>query len=249
MLTYRENDTTFVIPMDGTCREEIDYGASFASNGISNSTGLRLTGPSGGLIFYAKPSYSYDASGPFTEANGGTPWRYLELSPIYTDSGTGGSTLGTMRWGRGDILTGATAGADGYIGTGAPAALSTDGLGLENSYKMWAVDQNRSYYSAYNAVEATNAIVYCFGLHAGGYSDWYLPSAGEYYYIWWNLVSNRESGRGANTHLSGTGFASSLYWSSSEGSATSARWQSFISGFQSNDFKDDGNRVRAVRRF
>ena len=250
-LKFREGGKTYIVEK---YYEDVNFGASFASNGISNSAGLRLTGPAGGLIFYAKPSYSHDASGPFSAANGGKPWRYLELSPIYTDTSTGGSTAGFIRWGRRDILTGATAGAAGYNASGAPVALSTNGNGLSNSYKMWAVNQNRSYFSSYDASEATNAIVYCFGLHAGGYSDWYLPSAGECYYIWWNLVSNRAAdssfGRGANTHLSSTGFSASNFWSSSEVSATYASAQNFSTGVQFNNHtKSFSNRVRAVRRF
>ena len=245
-LIFYENGIEYIVE-----RYYEDPGYAF-TNGISDDAGARFVGPAGGLIFYDRGSYGYDATGPFSEANGGLPWRYLELSPIYTDSETGGSTAGFMRWGRGDILTGATAGADGYNASGAPVALTHDGSGLSNSYKMWAVNQNRSYYSAYDALEATNSIVYCFGLHAGGYSDWYLPSAGEYYYIWWNLVSNRAGsnfGRGSNTALSGTGFASGTYWSSTEDSLTTAWRQYFGEGFQDAITKNNITRVRAVRRF
>ena len=241
---YRENDITYIIPINEACREDINYGANF-TNGVANTAGLSLVGPAGGWVFYDRGSYTTDAFGT---------WRYLECSPNYTDSGPGFSTTGGfIRWGRRGVTTGATAGFTGYNASGAPVGHPIEAGGVSNSYKMWAVNQNRSHFSSYNAPEATNAIVYCFGLHAGGYSDWYLPSRGEYYWLWWNIVSNRvsgsNSGRGAATHAASKGFDANVYWSSSEDSADNAWNQSFSLGFQGNVDKIFDLRVRAVRRF
>ncbi|MBV1872527.1 MAG: DUF1566 domain-containing protein [Gammaproteobacteria bacterium] len=72
----------------------------------------------------------------------------------------------------------------------------------------------------------------------GGYDDWYLPSKDELNAMYVNL------------HLNGVGgFASSLYWSSSEASANVAWSQYFSYGTQTGDPKYDTLRVRAVRAF
>ena len=245
-LKFREGGKTYIVER---YREDINYGASF-TNGVANTAGLSLVGPAGGWVFYDRGSYTTDAFGT---------WRYLECSPNYTDSGpgfstTGLSTDGFMRWGRRGVTTGATAGFTGYNASGAPVGHPIEAGGVSNSYKMWAVNQNRSHFSSYNAPEATNAIVYCFGLHAGGYSDWYLPSRGEYYWLWWNIVSNRvsgsNSGRGAATHVASKAFdANRSYWSSTEDSADNAWVQNFDIGNQNFFLKSNFPRVRAVRRF
>jgi hypothetical protein len=68
--------------------------------------------------------------------------------------------------------------------------------------------------------------------------DWWLPSLGELMAMYTNL---RQAGVGS--------FSSSLYWSSSEVSASFAWFQSFYTGAQTNDTKSSTERVRPVRGF
>jgi hypothetical protein len=78
----------------------------------------------------------------------------------------------------------------------------------------------------------------CNDLTSGGYDDWFLPSKDELDLIYENLG---KAGLGD--------FASSNYWNSSETSARYAGYQYFSLGSQSNEYKYNGLRVRAVRAF
>ncbi len=71
----------------------------------------------------------------------------------------------------------------------------------------------------------------------GVYSDWYLPSRDELA----KLYAMKVLGFG--------GFASSIYWSSSEIGSNVAWNQSFVDGSQPGDFKSSTHYVRAVRAF
>ena len=119
------------------------------------------------------------------------------------------------------------------------------------------------------------AAQFCEGLTIGGYSDWYMPAKNELEVCYYNLkpttqTNNTSSGintnavpsRGSNytsgtpaqtsaTDFKNTGtedFAAGSYWSSTEFSATYAWEQGFANGGQTNGFKNDFTRVRAVRR-
>ena len=80
----------------------------------------------------------------------------------------------------------------------------------------------------------------CRDYTGGGRTDWFLPSKDELNLIYKNLF---KAGLG--------GFESSNYWSSSESESTAkyAQYQYFSLGSQSNEFKYQGLRVRAVRAF
>jgi hypothetical protein len=82
----------------------------------------------------------------------------------------------------------------------------------------------------------SGAAYLCDHLTEGGYSDWYLPSKDELYKLYIN--------RGVIG-----GFTSDYYWSSSEGSALDAWFQSFDFGYQVSDNKYYQLPVRAVRAF
>lgn len=70
-----------------------------------------------------------------------------------------------------------------------------------------------------------------------GYSDWYLPSKDELNILYINRVAIG-------------GFASSLYWSSSELDLYYFAWlQYFVNGVQYNYLKGDAGYVRAIRSF
>lgn len=77
------------------------------------------------------------------------------------------------------------------------------------------------------------------------YGDWYLPSKYELYLMYANKTAINTTA----TANSGSGFASSYYWSSTESSNSNAWKQYFVNGNQGNISKISTNRVRAVRAF
>jgi hypothetical protein len=117
---------------------------------------------------------------------------------------------------------------------------------------------------------------FCNDLSIGGFSDWYMPAKNELEVCYFNLkptttsnntssginpnavparASNYTSGTPART--SATAFQSggaevftgSAYWSSTEGSATTAWYGNFETGDQRSNYGKLGNyRVRAIRR-
>jgi hypothetical protein len=112
-----------------------------------------------------------------------------------------------------------------------------------------------------NGLANTNAIVaqagagtsYAAGLckeyNAGGFNDWYLPAA-------WELIQCYNAAMIVNEVLGNTNgfnfnpFNSSYYWSSTEDGNDLAWSQNFSYGNPGNYVKfNDGNAVRAVRRF
>ena len=122
------------------------------------------------------------------------------------------------------------------------------------------------------------AAQFCEALTIGGYSDWYMPAKNElevcYYFLKPKTTANyTSSGSNANAvspepistnytagspaQTSATIFISgnsevfatdSNYWSSTEINAANALVQSFENGVQYNNYKDNSNYVRAVRR-
>ncbi|WP_189424782.1 LamG domain-containing protein [Devosia pacifica] len=86
------------------------------------------------------------------------------------------------------------------------------------------------------------AAMYCDGLSAHGYDDWYLPAIAELDLIWnaGNPTGNVAEQSGYN------------YWSSSESNAQNAMMFGFSNGVADDDLKDDpmewGRLIRCVRR-
>ena len=151
------------------------------------------------------------------------------------------------------------------------AATATSGAdsdidGPQNTADMVA-DGNSAVYPAAH---------FCNDAVIGGFSDWYMPAKNELEVCYFNLkpsttsnstgsginpnavparASNYTAGNPAQTSAAAfqTGgaelFNTSLYWSSTEDSATQAKVQSFGSGVQYTGTKIyAGGRVRAVRR-
>lgn len=84
---------------------------------------------------------------------------------------------------------------------------------------------------------ASNYAAYmCDTLTLNGYTDWYLPSKTELYFIISGLYST-----GIYTHTP--------YWSSTEGGSSDAWSLDVASGGQSTDTKTNLRHVRAVRSF
>ena len=117
---------------------------------------------------------------------------------------------------------------------------------------------------------------FCNNASIGGFSDWYMPAKNELEVCYFNLkpttasnstssginpnavparASNYTSGNPAQTSAAAfqsggaEPFATAVYWSSTEFSATNARVQGFVTGYQFNRNKTIiSYRVRAVRR-
>ena len=95
------------------------------------------------------------------------------------------------------------------------------------------------YANTYSAMAGTEHPVAWLvrSLTHGGYSDWFLPSKEE--------LNQMYLQRGAIG-----GFASAIYWSSSEYDHSKCAWvQYFVNGNQHEAFKDSYLSVRAARRF
>jgi len=116
---------------------------------------------------------------------------------------------------------------------------------------------------------------FCNDASIGGFTDWYMPAKNELEICYYNLkptttANNTPSGtntnavpsRGSNytagtpaqtsaADFQSTGaedFTAVYYWSSTEFSATNARFQGFYDGFQYSLNKTNSERVRCVRR-
>jgi hypothetical protein len=117
---------------------------------------------------------------------------------------------------------------------------------------------------------------FCNDLVIGGYTDWYMPAKNELEVCYFNLkpttasnvtdsginpnavparASNYTAGNPAQTSsadFQDTGtedfFVGLDYWTSTEGTASTARYQAFGNGKQGNSPKSDSPRVRAIRR-
>jgi len=142
-------------------------------------------------------------------------------------------------------------------GGGLIAAPSDQSYGWGLAMREWGCDGSdlKSYrgwvYGAYIGSGAQNTIDIeagcttprtaadiCANLTLGGYSDWFLPSKDELNEMYLNL---HQQGLG--------GFATYVYWSSTEIDYVSAWGQDFNFGFQFGNFKYDFSAVRAVRAF
>ena len=89
-----------------------------------------------------------------------------------------------------------------------------------------------------NCGESSIAAKLCTTYNGGGKSDWFLPSKNEFDLMYRNF------------HKVGVGgFASDIYWSSSEINAKYAWSQYFYIGGQDYCLKNDYLRVRAIRAF
>jgi hypothetical protein len=99
-----------------------------------------------------------------------------------------------------------------------------------------------------NSITGTAAQL-CDGpeMEYGGYSDWFLPSIDELNKMYENLQSGTDENFVTYTPIGG--FASGVYWSSSEDSRDDAWLQYFSDGSQHDDLKDNSRRVRASRAF
>jgi len=97
--------------------------------------------------------------------------------------------------------------------------------------------------------ETGRASQLCVALNIGGKNDWFLPSKDELNLMYLNLHKNGlgDFGKGTNSE----DWMNWVYWSSSQfNDDYDYAWlQFFDSGDQINGFKNNSDRVRAVRAF
>jgi uncharacterized repeat protein (TIGR02543 family) len=184
------------------------------------------TGPTGGLVFYDKGSYS-------------DGWRYLEAAPYgWYDGGIDPS----LEWGASGYTVDPSVKATA-VGTG---EANTENIvsyhdTLFNLYPLKGDYYiNPTDYSEYNdgTVAAKVCSEYSVVNGETTYDDWFLPSKDEL-----DLMYN-------NLEVYGLGgFSGFPYWSSSEHYNNHAWSQYFYNGDQSSNLKNVEIRVRPVRAF
>jgi len=110
------------------------------------------------------------------------------------------------------------------------ASGSDIGTGMANTTAIVAAQGAGSY-----------AAQLCNDLDLNGYSDWYLPSKSECFYMYFNLKTLKGLGN----------FTDALYWSSTEASQNNVYSQYGNDGFPPNGgyYKNTLNHVRAIRSF
>lgn len=189
-------------------------------NKEDNSKSLLLMALGGGNRW---PVYNLRDTGPagglifYINPNAATDgWKYLEAAPASTE------WTEKVWGGRGTAVTG----ADGtVIGTG-----KQNTIDIVSQYGAQEPYESKTDYAA----------KLCSDLVSGGYDDWFLPSRGELYLMYTNLI------------VYGVGdFERSYYWSSSEDNAYSACSQNSFNEVQNCAGKElvYEKGVRAVRSF
>ncbi|MBQ8189270.1 MAG: fimbrillin family protein, partial [Lachnospiraceae bacterium] len=81
------------------------------------------------------------------------------------------------------------------------------------------------------------------GENNGGFTDWYIPAAGQLYEIY----TNKTNINAALTAMSSTAFSGNNFWSSSEYDSSGGWYVDFSFGYVYNNSKSYNTRVRFVR--
>ncbi|MBN2434385.1 MAG: cadherin-like beta sandwich domain-containing protein [Spirochaetes bacterium] len=167
----------------------------------------------------------------FYDAGSVQSWgQYLEAAPVSTE-------WTDKVWGGFNTEVSGAGGTE--IGTGTQN--TTDIVTQFGTYEPY---ENKDDYAA----------KLCTYLNYGGYSDWFLPSKNELWYMCWNLKGLKYEDyltvQNPDVPAGGVGgFSNNYYWSSSETYAVEVWGQDFDNGCQSVFPKDFLTRVRAVRAF
>ena len=190
------------------------------------------TGPGGGIVFYVSAA-NFTSTGSDCD----TTCKYLEAAPANWLTGTIGDPL--RAWASGSPVKN-TLLASGAVRTGI-------GSGFQNSLDIVAQAGN---------VAATSAAVEARAYQGNSKTDWHLPSKDELNQMckWQNGVALTPEATGCalgtlNSGAGAAGFASSRYWSSSEGSASTACDQDFGFGNLFCNSKEHARFIRPVRAF
>ena len=250
-LTPLTNGTAYTITVTATN----SAGTGPASTGISVTpaaptcaTGgtciVGATGPGGGIVYYVDNA-GFNC-GP-THSSTGSPTlglcNYLEVAPSGWNTGSDPSKHWAVTANQGTLVPG----IDEQTSVSALNVGLEIGLGYKNSVAIG--NQGNDTTTAAGAARA----------YAGGSkNDWYLPTTAELNLLCqWNrnVTQNVTTAcTGGSLDATGSGFASSAYWSSSERGITSAWSQSFNTGSQIANTKPTGggsgtSLVRPVRAF
>ena len=152
------------------------------------------------------------------------------------------------------------------VRTATPGA-DSDGNGTQNTADMVADGSSTVYPAAH----------FCNDLSTGGQTDWYMPAKNELDICYFGLKPTTDTnggppGSGINpnavpartvSYTAGNpaqtsaaafkvggseAFTAAFYWCSTEYATTTSRAQSFAYAYQTFDYKNGSNRVRAIRR-
>ena len=172
----------------------------------------------------------------------GSAW--VEVAPTVNDGATLKMIGGVPTW-------------DG--GTPPPPAI---GDVINGGLVFWIdpTDPNKGKVCALNDSSSTlswsDAVSYCNNYEnldtgTGIYNDWYLPALGELNLMWENLADSDEDNNNGGPGYPGNigDFINNRYWSSTEVDGDSSWRQSFLDGNQTDRYKSEVERVRAVRAF
>jgi hypothetical protein len=208
-------------------------------------------GPGGGIVYYVSDNYFTS-----TGSTCGTSCKYLEVAPAtWQSAGESVANDSTYKWSSNDT---ALTGQD-------RTTASTEGIAPNTTEKLnWKIGQgfyNTSVMKVSGATSAAQAAVLAYAGSATA-GQWFIPSMNELNelckYARGQTTGNlKVACTNGGTLKTGTandlgGFVESLYWSSSESNASSARSQYFgeFPGNRASDLKDGTARyVRPVRAF
>ena len=209
----------------------------FTARSVCGSNGTTLCavgvqGPGGGTIVYVDatnemPGYDYLEVAP-ADASTGVAWST-------TTSKCGSATNANCRT---SSLSDAGTALD-FIGFGTGRAATAAIVARHNAGSVAKTDYAAGVADSYTTATA---------------SDWFLPSKDELNEVC-KYALNTGQAAGADTVCTGgsaatlRGFASGLYWSSSDYLADAAWFQYFTSGNQASDNKASTYHVRPVRAF
>lgn len=179
------------------------------------------TGPGGGIVFYVHAGVNPFDCGPSLDLK----CRYLEA---WTADATTSADAATMRWSGGN--------SDDALATN-----HSIGAGYQNT--LAAVAHSPTADTAVTVARESR----------GGLNDWYLPSRAELNELC-KYARGQTTGNTVsicnNTGALRVGFASWVYWSSSDSSGANAWRQNFITGDDTVDTsKATAFHVRPVRAF
>lgn len=176
----------------------------------------------GGIIAYI---FQPDDKGYVNGKRHGLIAAEADINTTYTDAWTGKSITGEYRWSTGQTDN---ENKSDYAWQGLLNTSTLIGEGKANTDNILAKYPTATFPNSAAAVARA--------YRGGGYDDWFLPSKSELNQLYLN-----RSAVG--------GFASGVYWSSTEGNAYYAWDQGFGNGGRVDNVKDNEWRVRPVRAF
>ena len=204
--------------------------------------GFGSTGPGGGTIFYYL-AVGFNCGNGFTSTGSpsGGLCHYLEVAPNNWSGGADAIKNWADPTNQNCVVPGIT---DDLTVNNTSAAI---GLGRKNSL---AIDNQAC--AGFGNDSSAQAAYFADSYLTGSLQDWYLPTTTELNQLCkyashqaWTSDATRCTGSGSLL----LGLASSTYWSSSGGTASTAYVQNFTNGWQGGQVKDQLYYVRPIRAF